>query len=54
VPILDEAGRNLIKETYKKVGIIPVDEPDDEVLVGKTAYARGVRASDMIETPAYR
>ncbi|MFW9874019.1 MAG: hypothetical protein ACFFG0_13005 [Candidatus Thorarchaeota archaeon] len=54
VPILDEAGRNLIKETYKKVGIIPVDVPDDEFLVGKAAYARGVRASDMSQTPAYR
>jgi 4-hydroxy-tetrahydrodipicolinate synthase len=54
VPILDEAGRYLIKETYKKVGIIPVDKPDEEFLVGKTAYARGIRASDMTETPAYR
>ncbi|MBU4316182.1 MAG: dihydrodipicolinate synthase family protein [Proteobacteria bacterium] len=53
VPVLDEAARNLIKETYRKVGITPVDAPDEEFLVGKAAYSRGVRAKDMTETPAY-
>ena len=53
VPILDAAARNLIKETYRKVGITPPDAPDEEFLVGKAAYAAGVRAKDMKETPAY-
>ncbi|MBA3037494.1 MAG: dihydrodipicolinate synthase, partial [Desulfobacterium sp.] len=54
VPILDEAARKLIKETYLKVGITPVDAPDEEFMVGKAAYARGARAKEMSETPAYK
>ena len=53
VPILDAAARNLIKETYRKVGITPVNAPDEEFLVGKAAYAKGARAKDMSKTPAY-
>jgi 4-hydroxy-tetrahydrodipicolinate synthase len=53
VPVLDEAARNLIKDTYRKVGITPVDAPDEEFMVGKAAYARGARAKDMKKTPAY-
>lgn len=54
VPILDEAARNLIKETYRQVGITPTDAPDEEFLVGKASYARGVRAKDLPETPYYK
>jgi 4-hydroxy-tetrahydrodipicolinate synthase len=53
VPVLDEAARNLIKDTYRKVGITPVEAPDAEFMVGKAAYARGARAKDMKGTPAY-
>ena len=53
VPALDQAGRDQIKETYKKIGITPAQAPDEEFLVGKTAYAKGVRARDMTETPYY-
>ena len=53
VPVLDSAARNLIKETFRKVGISPLDAPDEEFMVGKAAYARGARAKDMSETPAY-
>jgi len=54
VPVLDAAGRQLIRETYKKVGITPVDAPDEEFMVGKINYAKGAKATDMKETPAYR
>ncbi|MBN1382447.1 MAG: dihydrodipicolinate synthase family protein [Deltaproteobacteria bacterium] len=53
VPVLDEAARKLIKDTYRKVGIRPVDAPDEEFVVGKAAYAKGVRTNDMSKTPAY-
>jgi 4-hydroxy-tetrahydrodipicolinate synthase len=53
VPVLDAAGRKLIRDTFLKVDIIPVKAPEEEFLVGKAAYARGVRAADMKETPSY-
>jgi len=53
VPALDQAGRDLIKATYKKIGITPTQAPDEEFIVGKTAYAKGVRAKDMTEKPYY-
>ena len=54
VPILDAAARKLIRDTFISVGITPVTAPEEEFFVGKSAYARGVRASDMKETPSYR
>lgn len=53
VPLLDEAGRHRIKETYRKVGIEPVSAPEEEFLVGKANYARGIRRRDLTETPLY-
>jgi 4-hydroxy-tetrahydrodipicolinate synthase len=54
VPVLDPASRNLIRDTFVKVGITPVDTPEEEFIVGKSEYARGVRVSDMEATPSYR
>lgn len=54
VPVLDEAARKRIKETFLKVGITPINAPDGEFVVGKAAYARGARATDMAKTPAYK
>jgi 4-hydroxy-tetrahydrodipicolinate synthase len=53
VPILDEPGRRRIKETYRKVGIEPVSAPEEEFLVGKANYAKGIRRGDLTETPLY-
>jgi len=53
VPVLDAAARKLIRDTFLKVNITPVSAPEEEFLVGKAAYARGVRAVDMKETPSY-
>jgi 4-hydroxy-tetrahydrodipicolinate synthase len=53
VPVLDAAARKLIRDTFLKVDITPVTAPEEEFLVGKAAYARGVRAADMKETPSY-
>jgi 4-hydroxy-tetrahydrodipicolinate synthase len=53
VPVLDAAARKLIRDTFLKVDITPVAAPEEEFLVGKAAYARGVRAVDMKETPSY-
>jgi len=53
LPALDAAGRGLIKSNFKKAGITPVDRPEEEFLVGKVAYARGVRAPQLSAKPLY-
>lgn len=53
IPVLDAAARKLIRDTYLKVGITPTAAPEEEFIVGKAAYARGVRARDLAETPYY-
>ena len=52
VPALDAASRQRIRETCRRVGI-PADRPDEEFIVGRMAYARGVRASDLKAQPLY-
>jgi len=47
VPTLDQAARDHIKAWFRKIGIEPTDAPDEEFMVGKAAYARGVRAGDL-------
>jgi 4-hydroxy-tetrahydrodipicolinate synthase len=53
LPALDAQGRELIKSTFKKAGITPVDRPEEEFVVGKAAYAKGVRASQLSSQPLY-
>jgi 4-hydroxy-tetrahydrodipicolinate synthase len=53
LPTLDAAGRELIKANFKKAGITPVDRPEDEFLVGRTAYQKGVRPSQLTSQPLY-
>lgn len=53
VPVLDEAARKLIRNTYQKVGITPASAQEEEFLVGKAAYAGGARPKDMAARPYY-
>jgi 4-hydroxy-tetrahydrodipicolinate synthase len=53
LPTLDAAGRELIRSNFKKAGITPVDRPEEEFMVGRAAYAKGVRASQLASTPLY-
>ena len=53
LPALDAQGRELIKSNFKKAGITPVDRPEEEFMVGKAAYAKGVRASQLSSKPLY-
>ena len=52
VPVLDAAARRRIRDTCRQVGIT-VDRPDEEFMVGRVAYARGVRASDLKRNSTY-
>jgi len=53
LPALDAAGRETIRNNFQRAGIIPVDAPEEEFLVGKAAYARGVLASELSGRPLY-
>jgi 4-hydroxy-tetrahydrodipicolinate synthase len=53
LPALDSTGREAIKGNFRKVGIEPVDAPEDEYLVGKAAYARGIRPTLLSAKPLY-
>jgi len=53
LPTLDAQGRELIKSTFNKAGITPVDRPEEEFIVGKLAYAKGVRVSQLSGQPLY-
>jgi len=51
---LDEKEREKIRNLYHSAGIETVTAPEEEFVVGKAAYARGVRAKDLSETPYYK
>jgi 4-hydroxy-tetrahydrodipicolinate synthase len=53
VPLLSEADRNRIKDVYRKIGITPVESQEEEFIVGKANFSKGLRRSDMTETPLY-
>jgi len=53
LPKLTPEGRESIQTNFKKAGIAPVDRPDEEFMVGKAAYAKGVRASQLSSQPLY-
>jgi len=53
-PVLDATGREQIKKMYRQVGIEPTNAPEEEFIVGKAAYDRGIRASDMAVIPKYK
>ena len=51
-PALDASARQRIRDTCKKVGIA-ADRPDEEFMVGRIAYAKGIKASDLSSKPHY-
>jgi 4-hydroxy-tetrahydrodipicolinate synthase len=53
LPVLDAQGREVIKSAFIKAGITPVDRPEEEFVVGKMAYAKGVRVSQLSSQPLY-
>jgi len=52
--VLDVQGRNEIRNCYKKIGIDPPSAPEEEFVVGKANYAKGIRAQQLTKTPAWR
>lgn len=54
VCVLDAAGRREIVDTYRRIGIEPMLGPDDEFIVGRSNYKKGIRRQDMAELPLYQ
>ena len=52
--MLDASGRKEIRDCYQKIGIAPAEEPEEEFVVGKANYAKGIRAKNLTRTPMYR
>ncbi len=53
LPVLNSRGREEIRSTYKRAGIEPVDRPEEEFVVGRMNYARGIRPAALASTPVY-
>jgi len=53
LPQLDAPARKLIRDTYTNAGITPAAGPEEEFMVGRSAYQRGVRPAALSETPLY-
>src|ERR1019366_3167185 len=53
LPVLDSTGRALIRNNYPKAGIAPANRLEAEFMVGRTNYARGIRAASLASTPVY-
>jgi hypothetical protein len=51
--VLDSAGRAAIKDTCRSIGITPYDGPEEEFVVGRRNYSRGIRVSDLSAMPWY-
>ncbi len=53
LPPLDPQSRETIKQNFRKAGIVPADRPEEEFLVGRAAYEKGGRASQLTARPLY-
>ncbi|WP_022693332.1 dihydrodipicolinate synthase family protein [Ponticaulis koreensis] len=53
VPVLDAAARQKIRTTFAAAGLTMTDAPEEQFIVGRAAWARGVRPSDMEHWPRY-
>lgn len=53
IPVLDANARTAMRAAYRASGLEPTDAPEEQFVVGRAAWSRGVRASDLAELPYY-
>ena len=51
--MLDARARAAMRAAYRASGLEPTDAPEEQFVVGRAAWARGVRASDLTALPYY-
>ncbi len=53
IPVLDAKARQGMRTAFIAAGLEPTDAPEEQFVVGRAAWARGVRASDLTDLPYY-
>lgn len=53
IPILDARARQAMRAAFVASGLTPTEDPDEQFVVGRAAWARGVRPGDIAERPYY-
>ena len=53
VPTLTMSDREAIRAVFANSGLTPTDAPDEQFVVGRAAWERGVRPADLAVTPQY-
>ena len=53
VPVLNSLDRQQIKLNYEHSGLEITDKPDEQFVVGRANWDKGVRIADLSETPQY-
>ncbi|MDG6077697.1 dihydrodipicolinate synthase [Erythrobacter litoralis] len=53
IPVLDKEARAAMRNAFERAGLSPTDAEDDQFVVGRAAWERGVRPCDIGATPYY-
>ena len=53
IPVLDAKARAAMRAACRASGLEPADAPEEQFVVGRAAWARGVRAADLAALPYY-
>jgi len=53
IPVLDARAREGMRAAFIASGLEPTEAPEEQFVVGRAAWARGVRASDLSDLPYY-
>ena len=51
--MLDARARAAMRAAFRASGLEPTDAPEEQFVVGRAAWARGVRAGDLADLPYY-
>ena len=52
--VLDAQARTDIKNAYRASGITIIDGPEDEFIVGRSQYRKGIRPKDLTSLPCWK
>jgi hypothetical protein len=52
--VLDSTARRQIRKTYQQIGIEIHNDNEEEFIVGKANYSRGIRVGDLASIPSYQ
>ena len=53
IPTLDAPTRRKLRDAFAETGLSVTDAPDEQFIVGRAAWTRGVRPDDVLSRPRY-